>query len=52
MRTYIAVEGRALESYDAMVRRWQELPYLFQDACWTMPKDGKLSLLFTSFCLN
>lgn len=34
-----------------MTHQWQEMPNLFQDACWTN-KPSKNKLVFTSYCLN
>lgn len=45
--------GIPLEGEPLMIYRWQEHPHLFHEACWSMEKqDGKLHIVFTSYCLN
>jgi len=40
-----------LPSEAIMVHQWQELPWLFECACWS-DKPERKKLIFTSYCLN
>lgn len=44
--------GISLEGETLMIYRWQEYPNLFHQACWSMRKQGRLRIVFTSYCLN